>query len=266
MKRFLLKLLKLALIIGALALVLTPVVREQSRVRRMAGAVAAYERAVAALSPSEREAMLDAARAAGSPDVAPADPFGEAAGGGADEALPDPCGDGLLAVLEIPKLGATLPVWRSDAPGTGARHVAGTGLTVSGASAMCVLAVDAADLERLGSGDHMILWVLGERTACEVVRVAATDAAAMEWPENGGEWCALVARDPSNAKDGRLLVTARHVTTAQLTARDDTRMATGWTSLLVFAAPVAAAGLIALALIEALRQCARRARVKRMRL
>lgn len=266
MKRFLLKLLKLALIIGALTLVLMPVVREQSRVRSMAEAVAAYGRAVAAMSPSEREAMLDEARDVGSPDVAPVDPFGDAAGGAAEEALPDPCGDGLLAVLEIPKLGATLPVWRSDAPEAGARHVAGTGLTVSGASATCVLAVEAAGLDRLSMGDHLILWVLGERTACEVVRVAATDAAAMEWPRDDGEWCALVARDPVNAPDGRLLVTARHVPAAQLTARDDTRAATGWTSLLAFAAPVVAVGLIVLVLIEGLRQCVRHARIKRMKL
>ena len=266
MKRFLLKLLKLALIAGALALALTPVAREQCRVRRMAGAAEAYQSAVAALSPSEREAMLDLARAAGSARTAPVDPFGDEAGGPADEALPDPCGDGLVAVLEIPKLGATLPVWRDGAPGEGARHVAGTGLTVSGAPAACVLAVDVAHLDRLSPGDQLILWVIGERTACEVVRVAASDAAAMAWPEDGGEWCALVARDPANAADGRLLVTARHVSPLEVTARDDTRVATGWGSLLAFAAPPAAVGLIALVLIEALRQCVRRARIKRMRL
>lgn len=265
MKRFLLKLLKLALIIGALALVLMPVAREQCRLRRMAENVEAYRRAVATLDPAGREAMLDAARAAGSAHGAPVDPFGDEAGDSADEALPDPCGNGLVCVLEIPKLGATLPVWRAGAAGEGARHVAGTGLTVSGAPAACVLAVDVANLDRLSPGDQLILRVVGERTACEVVKVAAYEAAAMAWPEDG-EWCVLVARDPANAAGGRLLVTARQVSPLEVKARDDSRTVTGWSSLLAFAAPLAAVGLIALALFEGLRQWVRRARIKRMRL
>lgn len=245
MRGLLLKLLKLALVIGALALALTPVTREQARLRRMAGNVEAYRRAVEAMDPSDREAMLAGARAA------------------TEEAeLPDPCGNGMLAVLEIPKLGETLPVWRSDVSEAGARHVAGTGLTVSGASAACALAVDVANLDRLTPGDHLMLRVLDERAACEVVQVAAT----AEWPEDSGEWCALVARDPAGAEDGQIVVTARRVSPEQWTARDDTRMASGWVSRLAFAAPVAAAGVILLALIEGLRRSVRRAMIKRMKL
>ena len=249
MKRFLLMLLKLALVIGALALALTPVARERARLRRMADNVEAYRRAVEAMDPSEREAMLAGARAA----TAEAD-------------LPDPCGNGMLAVLELPKLGATLPVWRSDVSEAGARHVAGTGLTVAGASATCALAVDVANLDRLSPGDHLTLRVLDERAACQVVRVAATDAAAAQWPEDGGEWCALVARDPAGAEDGQIVVTARRVSPEQLTARDDSRTASVWVSRLAFAAPVAAAGLILLVLIEGLRRSVRRATIKRMKL
>ena len=264
MKGLLLKLLKLALIAAVLALVLTPVVRDQLRLRQMAGAVADYRRAVEAAGPVGLPATPDEARATA--QAALADPFGgQVEPEASDAALPDICGNGLLAVLEIPKLGTTLPVWREDASQPGARHVAGTGLMVEGTPEGCEIAVELAGLNRLSAGDHLRLSALGERVDCEVVQVSSQDAASMAWPEGDGDWLAVVARDPADP-NRRLLAIARRVTSMEMTARDDTRTVTGWISTLALAAPLAVAGLFLLTLAGGLRRQVRRGKVKRMRL
>ena len=261
MRGLLLKLLKLALVAGVLALALTPVARDQLRQRQMAAAVADYRRAVEAAGPTVLSARTGEARAA------LADPFGgQTEPEASDAALPDICGNGLLGVLEIPKLGATLPVWRDDALQPGARHVAGTGLMVEGTPAGCEIAVELSGLDRLSAGDHLRLSALGERIDCEVVQASPVSAASMAWPEEEGDWLAVVARDAAGPKDSRILAMARRVSPQQLTARDDTHTVTGWISMLALAAPVAVAGLILLALAGGLRRQIRRGRIKRMRL
>ncbi len=265
MRRFLLMLLKLALLAGVLALALTPVVKDQLRLRQMAGAVADYRRAVEAAGPAGLAAMPEQFRAADAGAAALADPYGDEATEASDAGLPDICGNGLLAVLEIPKLGATLPVWRDGAAQPGARHMAGTGLMIGDAPSRCGIAVTLSGLDRLSAGDHLRLSALGERVDCEVVQVSREDAASMAWPRDDAGWLALVARDPSDPK-GRLLVLARRVEPQALTARDDTYMAAGWIASLALAAPVALAGLVLLTLAGGLSRWVRRGKVKRMRL
>ena len=265
MRGLLLKLLKLALIAGVLALALTPVVREQLRLRQMAGAVEDYRRAVEAAGPSGLEAMLDQARTVAPENAALVDPYGEQMATEPSEAmLPDL--NGMLAVLEIPKLGATLPVWRGNAAQPGARHVAGTGLMVEGTPARCAVTVELIDLSRLTAGDHLRLSALGERVDCEIVQATSVDAASMAWPEGEEDWLALIARDPAAPKDGRIVAIARRTSPQALIARDDTLMATGWSVWLALSGPVAVTGLLLLTLVGGLRRQARRAKVKRMRL
>ena len=114
MKRYLLGLLALVLVVAGLALALAPVIGSQYRLARDAKAVSEYRRAVDELDTLACGTRLAQARQVneGLADVAPPDAF-EAGFAWGDDAGAEPLdvtGSGVIAVLEIPKLGVTLPV------------------------------------------------------------------------------------------------------------------------------------------------------------
>ncbi len=280
MKRLLLGLLGLALVVGIAAVALAPTVGNQYRLWRDAKAVSEYRQAAEALDMLATGTRLAQAWRVneGLREAALADAFDEAYAWGEDDEAEvlDLTGSGVIAVLEIPKLGVTLPVVRGfshNALARGVVHLEGTSLPVGGDGAFCVLAGQGGGrfaglldgLDRLMAGDCFYLQALQDTLVYEVEQVqtlSPSDLAPV--PVDGdADICALMT---ATGEGERLLVRAGRVGRRQALPEDDTQLLPGWAARLIFAAPLALAGLIALALIEALRRAASRRRVKRMKL
>ena len=78
--------------------------------------------------------------------------------------------------------------------------------------------------------------------------------------------CLLMTTTPYREDTQRLLVRATRVSRRATPLADDSRALPEWESRLIFAAPVAAAGLLLLALLDRLARALRRRRIKRMKL
>ena len=280
MKRFFLGLLALALVAAIVALALAPTVGNQYRLWRDAKAVSEYRRAAGeldALASGMRlaEAQRENARLH---EIALADAFGADYAWGEDAGAEplDLTGSGVIAVLQIPKLGVTLPVVRGfskNALARGVVHLEGTSLPVGGEGTHCVLAGQGGGrfaglldgLDRLMPGDCFYVQVLQDTMVYEVEAVETLTPSELEpFPADGkADACTLVSA-PNEGE--RLLVHAGRVSWRQLPPEDDTQLLPAWAARLIFAAPLALAGLILLALIEGLRRAAGRRRVKRMKL
>lgn len=286
MKRFLLGLLALAVIAGVVVLAVMPTVGSQYRLWRDADAVSNYRQAVDALDTLACGTRLAQARRynAGLTEIALWDAFAQAGEAGDGEAARedpdaeplDAAGSGVIAVLEIPKLGATLPVYRelsANVLARGAAHLAGTSLPVGGEGTHAVLAGQGDGrfsglldgLDRLIPGDVFYVQALQDTLVYEVTEAQTLAPEALEplAVEAGADLCTLMTA-PSEGE--RLLVQARRIGRRETPLEDDTQALPGWAARLIFAAPVALAGLIALALIEGMRRAVTRRRLKRMKL
>lgn len=275
MKRFLVWTLCLAMLAAAL----TPVALRQYRLWRDDRLAAAYLDAAASLDPAALERSLEEAgaynRALG--DAGVPDPFAPGAGGSAGlscAALPDPTGGGVLAVLEIPKLGESLPVFHGADAGSmalGAGHLEGTALPMAGSTATCALAAQRgtlgsgpfARLDRLIPGDRFAVRGPRDVQDYEVVRtVEATGSDLADWRAEEAGACLLMTT-ARGSQDRRLLVVGRRVNPGESVPGDGTRALPLWAAGLGLAAPLAAAGLALLGLVEGLRRVVRRRRLKR---
>ena len=283
MKRVLTRLLGFALIACLIAFALAPVAAGQYRLWREGQIVDEYRRAADGMTPLDSGTMLSEARShsqANGP-LRLSDPFGEDGGDDGDAAyreLLNPVGNGVMAVLEIPKLGAPMPVYhgvRDAALGAGVGHLPQSALPVGDVEAPCVLAARRggwfggpfARLERLIPGDCFDIRALQDTLTFQVTRVVTVPAEALAAQESDpdGETCVLMTT-PWGAEDDRLLVYGSRVSRRAVQSPDDTQRLPEWSARLIFAAPVAAAGLIALAVIESIRRMIRRHRRKRMKI
>lgn len=282
MKRFLLGLLAFVLVAGIAALALAPTVGRQYRLWRDARSIRDYRRAVSALDTLARGTLLAQARRynEGLTEIALRDPFAQqdyTEDAGANPL--DVSGSGVIAVLEIPKLGATLPVYRGvsqAALARGAVHLEGTSLPVGGEGAHCVLAGQAGGrfaglfdgLDRLIPGDCFYVQALQDTLIYEVTQVdaVAPEALAAQPVEAGADLCTLMTAIDQDGEALRLLVRARRIARQETPLEDDTQVLPGWAARLVFAAPLALAGWVLLALVEGLRRAVRRRKLKRMKL
>lgn len=282
MKRFVLGLLVFALVAGIVALALTPAAVNQYRLWRDARSIGDYRRAVNALDTLARGTLLAEARRynEGLEEIALRDAFAQTAyaeDAGAD--ILDVSGSGVIAVLEIPKLGMTLPVYRGvsqRALARGAVHLEGTSLPVGGEGTHCVLAGQGGGrfaglfdgLDRLIPGDCFYVQALQDTLIYEVAQIDAVAPEALEAQPIDGEadLCTLMTAITQDGDERRLLVRARRIGRQETPLEDDTQVLPGWAARLIFAAPVALAGLILLALVEGLRRAVGRRRLKRMRL
>ena len=279
MKRILLGLLAFVVVAGALVFALAPAAAKQYRLWRDAKAVEDYRNAVDALDTLECGTLLARARDynAGLRRADLWDAFSEAdADGDAESEVLDMDGLGVIAVLEIPKLGVTLPVCRGFSQAAlerGVVHLSGTSLPVGGEGTHCVLAGQGGGrfaglldgLDRLMPGDCFYVQALQDTLVYEVEGVETLAPSELTpVPVDGkADACTLVTA-PNEGE--RLLVRARRVGWRQLPPEDDTQLLPDWAARLIFAAPLALAGLILLALIEGLRRAVGRRRVKRMKL
>lgn len=278
MKRFLLRLLGFALVVGVLGFALAPVGVRQYRLWRDAQAMAAYFDAIDAMDDVDCGVLRSMALQyddALEGDV-PADPLGGQARPAAEGTyldLLDPAGNGVMAVLELPKLGAALPVLHGAeraASGEGVGHLEDSGMPVDGAGNTCVLAARGngwfsgpfAGLDRLLPGDLFTIRSLRDTLTYEVTRVSTTLSEAMIEEDGNAQACVLM----TTAENGRLCVRGTRVQKRDAAPRDDSQAVADWPSRLIFAAPVAAAGMLLIWLAESVRRAARRRRAKRIRL
>ena len=280
MKRLLLSLLATVLVVGALALALAPAARNQYKLWHEAKAVGNYRDAAAALDTLTCGERLAEAREAnaGIREVDLPDAWDEAYAWGEDAGaeILDIAGSGVIAVLEIPKLGLTLPVYRGrsgELLEQSVVHAEGSSLPVGGSGAHCVLAGQADGrfsspidgLERLIQGDLFTLQTLQDTLTFEVEGLEAMAPGALEPQKIDGEadLCTLMSAITLNGEDMRLLVRAHRVQRRAIPLEDDTQVLPDWAARLIFAAPLALAGLLMLALVEGLRRAVVRHRLKK---
>ena len=284
MKRFLLTLFIFALTAALAAFALAPVAFRQYRLRENEKAVSDYREAVERLSLVECGALLaqaqdynDALNSASQADDGV--PAGTPEAGGDYASLIDPSGNGVMAVLSLPKLGVSLAVYHGGEDGGAAARVTHdpqSCLPSSGASdGPCVLRAARerffdpfAGLNRLIVGDCFFLRVLRETRTYEVYQVAAVSPETPVGPadEGNGDECVLVTEISGAGGKQRLMVRGRRVSRLSAAPADDSRTLPEWASGLVFAAPAAAVGLILLIIMEALRRPLKRHMRRRMRL
>ena len=282
MKRFLLTLLSIALAFALAAFVAVPAAVRQIRLRENARAASGYRAATDELSPSDRDAMLARAQAYNRAlDSGPwTDPYapGETDPAQADDAdsyesLLNPTGDGVMAVLEAPKLGVSLAVYHDgEAKVARLAHAQRSRLPAGSDSGPCVLYATSerffkplSNLERLTPGDCFFLRVLQDTATYEVFEVATLSPQALSELETneGDDECALVVQ--TDAGD-RLVARGRRVPRQSVKPVDDSMTLPGGVPELMLAAPIAAAGLALLAIVEFFRRAIRRIRRRNMKL
>ena len=282
MKRFLLTLLSIALVAALAVFLVVPAAVRQIRLRDNGQAASGYRAATDALSLSDCDTMRSLAqdynRALESdPWTDPYTPGGadpaQAEGGDSYESLLNPTGDGVMAVLEVPKLGVSLAVYHGGEAGVARMaHAPQSRLPSGGESGPCLLYATSerffkplAGLERLMPGDCFFLRVLQDTSTYEVFQVATVSAQALSTLETGegDDECALVVQ--TRAGD-RLVARGRRVPRQSVKPVDDSIALPDGVPELMLAAPLAAAGLALLAVIEFFRRAIRRLRRRYMKL
>ena len=282
MKRFLLSVAILAVVAAALVAALGPTALGQYRLWRFARVASGYRDVADALDPMDCDLMATAAQrynaALGEPALT--DAFGGAAEATAGyRELLNPGGDGVMAVLELAKLGATMPVYHGTDDAVleaGVGHLEGSSLPVGGSGARSVFAGRRggfipgpfANLDRLIPGDWFAVRTLREEQIYEVYRVDTLSPEAIGGapPEAGSEECVLMTTAPYGEDSQRLLVYGKRVSRRAAPMEEYTRELPGWAARTALAAPVALAGWLLVALAALLARIGRRRRLRRMKL
>lgn len=130
-------------------------------------------------------------------------------------------GDGLMGMLDIPKLGITLPIYHgtySETLQRGVGHMPGTSVPVGGPSTHAVIAghtglpalVVFDHLDALTEGDYFVIRVLDEDHAYQVfgTEVVLPDETGSLAIQQGRDLVTLVTCTPYGVNDHRLLVHA----------------------------------------------------------
>ena len=152
---------------------------------------------------------------------------------------------GVMAYVDIPKIGAYLPVQHGTDADTLERavgHVVGTSLPVGGSSTHAVLSAHSgmassklfSDIDQLAVGDMFYIHVLGDTLAYKVDSintVLPTDTILLQI-EDGKDSVTLVTCTPFGVNTHRLLVRGHrvpHLPEQEATAAEETRAASSWT-------------------------------------
>ena len=131
---------------------------------------------------------------------------------------------GVMAYVDIPKIGVYLPVEHGTAADTlekSVGHVVGTSLPVGGANTHAVLSAHSgmsgaklfSDIELLETGDIFYIHVLGDTLAYQVDNIATVlpaDTALLQI-EDGRDYVTLVTCTPFGVNTHRLLVRGHRV-------------------------------------------------------
>ena len=152
---------------------------------------------------------------------------------------------GVMAYVDIPKIGAYLPVQHGTEADTlekSVGHVVGTSLPVGGSSTHAVLSAHSgmassklfSDIDQLAEGDMFYIHVLGEVLAYEVDAintVLPTDTRLLQI-EEGKDYVTLVTCTPFGVNTHRLLVRghrAPYVPEQEEPAAAEKPVASSWT-------------------------------------
>lgn len=152
---------------------------------------------------------------------------------------------GVMAYVDIPKIGVYLPVQQGTDADTLERavgHVVGTSLPVGGSSTHAVLSAHSgmassklfSDIDRLAEGDTFYIHVLGEVLAYKVDAihtVLPTDTRLLQI-EDGKDYVTLVTCTPFGVNTHRLLVRGHRVpytSEQETTAVEEKAAASSWT-------------------------------------
>lgn len=133
-------------------------------------------------------------------------------------------GDGIMGVIEIPKIDISLPIYHTTTEEVlekAAGHLEGSSLPVGGESTHAVITAHRGlpsaalftDLDRLEEGDHFLLHVLDETLSYEVDQILTvepdeTDALAVE---EGEDLVTLITCTPYGVNTHRLMVRGHRV-------------------------------------------------------
>ena len=135
------------------------------------------------------------------------------------EKLLNVSGDGIMAYIEIPKIGCRLPVYhgtRESALQIAAGHLEWSSLPVGGESAHCVISGHRGlpraklftDLDKMEEGDQFFLTVLDKKLTYEVDQIRIVEPEDVEdlAIEKGKDYVTLVTCTPYAVNTHRLLV------------------------------------------------------------
>ena len=133
-------------------------------------------------------------------------------------------GSGIMGIIEIPKIGISLPIYHGTAEDVlqyGVGHLLGSSLPIGGVGCHSVLTGHSgvagarlfSDLDQLNPGDMFYLHILHETLAYEVVEINTvlpyeTD---LLWAVPGEDLCTLVTCTPYGINSHRLLVRGSRV-------------------------------------------------------
>lgn len=285
MGRWLLRMLAFALAVGFIALVLCPIAIDQYRRYQDAQVIDRYLEALEAAEPEALETALERCRIYNRwhRDFALADPFTQTVRDYNEGQLLDEMQitgeEGIIGTLEIPKIGVSLPVYRSsdrDALRKGAAFIEGTSLPVGGESAHTALAAESdwlegrqfRKLDRMRVGDLFAVRALGETFTYEVERVELVDPEALgplERTDDAG-YCTLMARGPKWNGSQRLLVRGKLTEDRLTAANDDTGYLPELAVVLILGAPLALIILVWMLLKGLAARAHERWRLRRLRL
>lgn len=136
----------------------------------------------------------------------------------------DPNGTGLMGILEIPKIGQTLPIYHGLSASVleqGVGHMEGTSLPVGGTGTHSAMAAHRGlpgkslftDLDQMEPGDQFYLHILSETLAYRVEEILVvlpeeTESLAIR---TGEDLCTLVTCTPYGVNTHRLLVRGTRV-------------------------------------------------------
>ena len=259
------------ILISAIAMLLYPTVSDQYSQFLNNRRILSYTRQVEAVDPTAGTEMMAAARAYNevirNTDIK--DAFDAAATESSAEyqSLLNPNGDGIMGIIEIPKIGVRLPVYHGTGDvglSQGAGHMEGTSLPVGGESTHCGIAGHRglpsaklfSDLDQMQRGDVFYITVLGELLVYQVDQVVVVLPHEMEYLDavEGEDYCTLVTCTPYGINTHRLLVRGRRTELADisqlLAMGDGVEDIKGWQSAMVCAAPVALVGMLLMLFIR----------------
>ncbi len=258
-------------LISAIAMLLYPTVSDQYNLFLNNRRILSYTRQVETVDSAENAEMMAAARAYNERinNTQIRDAFDEADADASAEyySLLNPNGDGIMGIIEIPRIGVRLPVYHGTGEvglSQGAGHMEGTSLPVGGESTHCGIAGHRglpsaklfSDLDQMQRGDVIYLNVLGELLVYQVDQISVVLPHELEYMSiiEGEDYLTLVTCTPYGMNSHRLLVRGKRADLEDLVdvlaLGDSAEQTPNWQGALVCAAPVAAVGLLLMLLIR----------------
>ena len=247
-------------LLGGVGFLLYPTASDQYTQFQNARSLSAYTRRTEAMNDAEYQEMLDSAARYNESlqGIELKDAFSDAVQGTSPEYMGqlNPNGDGIMGVIEIPKLGMRLPIYHGTGDyglERGAGHMEGTSLPIGGPDTHCGLAGHRAlptarlftDLDQMELGDLFYINILSEVLVYQVDQILTVLPHELEHVavEEGRDLVTLVTCTPYGVNTHRLLVRGTRVhpaDIADLLARTDTvRPLAAWQSAAIVAVPVA---------------------------